>query len=338
MEGYSNLMTQTLALRTARYIHEVIGIEVDTPRPWERSRTFPYYLQEAFDWREVCILGHPIVLAIDPGERRQPLREVKTKLEKARLLGDQPILYVTSALASYERRQLIDYKLSFVVPGNQLYLPELGIDLREYFRQRAITQDALGPATQAVFITMMLQPQHAAWPTGDLAQQLGYTSMTLSRAVRELSHLEFVEIHGHARGRHLSLAAPPAELWERALPRLRSPVKSHHWTPPHRLPPILDRAPLAGLSALSRATMLSEPRSPVHAVSAATWKAAAEMGLDIYREWRPNAIEWQVWTYPPPPHHNASCVDPLSLTLSLRDERDERVQMALDELREGFPW
>ncbi|MFP5503540.1 MAG: hypothetical protein ACLGIN_13705 [Candidatus Sericytochromatia bacterium] len=331
-------MTQSLALRTARYILEVLGIDVGAPRPWERSRTLPYYLRDAFDWCEISVLGHPVVLAIDLSEGRQPLRDVKTKLDKARTLNDQPILYVTSALASYERRQLVDYKLSFVVPGNQLYIPELGIDLREYFRQRAATQDVVGPATQAVFITMMLQPQHATWPTGNLAQELGYTSMTLSRAVRELSHLELVEIHGHARGRRLSLAAPPAELWERALPWLRSPVKGRHWTSQHRLPPILDGAPLAGLSALSRATMLSEPRSPVHAVSAATWKAAAEMGLDIYREWRPNAIEWQVWTYPPPSHRKASCVDPLSLTLSLRDERDERVQMALDVLREEFPW
>jgi hypothetical protein len=31
-------------------------------------------------------------------------------------------------------------------------------------------------------------------------------------------------------------------------------------------------------------------------------------------------------------------VDPLSLTLSLQDEADERVQLALGELKESFPW
>ncbi len=30
----------------------------------------------------------------------------------------------------------IAQKVPFIVPGNQLYLPDLGLDLREYFRQR----------------------------------------------------------------------------------------------------------------------------------------------------------------------------------------------------------
>ena len=46
------------------------------------------------------------------------------------------MVYVTGALASYERKRLIEQKVPFMVPGNQLYLPDLGIDLREYFRQR----------------------------------------------------------------------------------------------------------------------------------------------------------------------------------------------------------
>jgi hypothetical protein len=31
-------------------------------------------------------------------------------------------------------------------------------------------------------------------------------------------------------------------------------------------------------------------------------------------------------------------VDPLSLTLSLRDDSDDRIQLALDELRTHYPW
>ena len=35
---------------------------------------------------------------------------------------------------------------------------------------------------------------------------------------------------------------------------------------------------------------------------------------------------------------NCRTVDPLSLTLSLQHESDERVQMALNEFRKQFPW
>jgi hypothetical protein len=35
---------------------------------------------------------------------------------------------------------------------------------------------------------------------------------------------------------------------------------------------------------------------------------------------------------------DSDTVDPLSLTLSLQDNQDERVQRALDELKGRFPW
>jgi hypothetical protein len=31
-------------------------------------------------------------------------------------------------------------------------------------------------------------------------------------------------------------------------------------------------------------------------------------------------------------------VDPLSLTLNLQGDSDERIQLALDELKDQFPW
>jgi hypothetical protein len=64
-----------------------------------------------------------------------------------------PVVYVTGTLASYERKRLIEHKVAFLVPGNQLYLPDLGIDLREYFRRPPAAADtALSPATQAMLI------------------------------------------------------------------------------------------------------------------------------------------------------------------------------------------
>lgn len=75
-------------------------------------------------------------------------------------MAEHPTIYVTDALASYERKRLIEQKVPFIVPGNQLYLPELGIDLREYFRQRAGSAESpLSPSAQALLITALLRPQ-----------------------------------------------------------------------------------------------------------------------------------------------------------------------------------
>lgn len=55
---------------------------------------------------------------------------------------------------------------------------------------------------------------------------------------------------------------------------------------------------------------------------------------DIFFEPREIAdgIAVQVWRYEPCMRAKEKTVDPLSLWLSLRDIRDDRIQMALDEL------
>ena len=156
------------------------------------------------------------------------------------------------ALASYERKRLIEQKVPFLVPGNQLYLPDLGINLREYFRKPPVAPDtALSPATQAMLIIVLLRkPWRAEWQPAEVVNELGYTAMTLSLAVKELTGA----------------------------------------------------------------------------------------GIETLPEPLPGACEWELWHYDSALIHESETVDPLSLTLSLQGSTDERVQLALDELKGRFPW
>ena len=52
----------------------------------------------------------------------------------------------------------------------------------------------------------------------------------------------------------------------------------------------------------------------------------------------PGACEWELWHYDPALIPGSETVDPLSLTLSLQGNTDERVQLALDGLKGRFPW
>jgi hypothetical protein len=69
------------------------------------------------------------------------------------------------------------------------HLPDLGIDPREYMRKRPNSAEgALSPSAQAMSITALLRPRwEAEWHPAATAARLGYTSMTLWRAVRELT-------------------------------------------------------------------------------------------------------------------------------------------------------
>ncbi|MBI1907095.1 MAG: hypothetical protein HYS20_12810 [Rhodocyclales bacterium] len=330
-----------LALATAvrHYLQEVLGIPTPSVKPWRRENELPYFLRDTFQFGEIELLGHSIVLAMARAGQKQSLGEVRTRVDKVTALAGQPAVYVTDALASYERRRLIEQKIPFIVPGNQLYLPDLGLDLREYFRQRSPTAESvLSPSAQAMLITALLhQPWQAEWQPSRFAVALGYTPMTVSRVVRELTAAGLAAAYTVGRSRWLRMEQPPRQTWERVKPVLRTPVKRTVWVPGED--PIGGRlGKLAGLSALAHHSMLTEPRWPVYALSATEWKAATDAGLQVLPEPVAGAREWQVWSYSPSLLPGAATVDPLSLILSLQDNADDRIQLALDELQGHLPW
>lgn len=321
-----------------QYLHDSLGLTSEV-RPWPGADKLPYFLQDAFETRELVLLGHQVLLANHRRARKEGLAEVRAQLDKLRAAARVPVIYVTDALASYERKRLVEQQVPFLVPGNQLYLPDLGIDLREYFRQaRKAPSVALSPATQALLIAALLhKPWRAEWKPAEIVENLGYTPMTLSRAVRELTSSGVVKLERRGRDRHLLTDRGPQEVWEQAKPLLRSPVKRTGWVrpTPKWMPP---KVRVAGMSALAQLSLLAEPRIPVHAVSAAQWKSATKAGVEILREPAEGCCEWQLWNYSPELLPNSRIVDPLSLTLSLQHETDDRVQLALDDLGKQFPW
>jgi hypothetical protein len=120
------------------------------------------------------------------------------------------------------------------------------------------------------------------------------------------------------------------------LDRLTSPVKKTRWvrwkTPGY---PAL----LAGISALSRRTMLADDRLQTYAFGPSMLESFLEQGILIgCRDADEATAKMEVWSYEPKILGDNEAVDPLSLYLSLRHHADERVQQQLEQMLEDFPW
>lgn len=324
-----------LNVEIERYLMDTLGLKVSIA-PWPEASELPFYLQDAYEFAAMEVLGHIYVLLM-ARDTEQGASELRKRLDKLAELTGATGVFVAQAMNSYQRKRLITQHVPFIVPGNQLYLPDLGLDLREYFRTRQLpSEKGMTPATQALLISALLNPWRTEVHPAELGERLGYTPMTLSRAVKELMAAGLAEAVDRGRERWLRFSGGPRDTWNRALPLLRSPVGKRLWLWPE--PGLVEQARLAGESALAEKSLLNEPAAREIALSAEQWKLMQQKGIQLLPRKEPGAVMVQVWRYSPEIIEGDRLVDPLSLTLSLQDVHDERVRQAMDDLQEQLPW
>jgi hypothetical protein len=136
-----------------------------------------------------------------------------------------------------------------------------------------------------------------------------------------------------SRCRELKFQGTGRQLWEKALPLLVSPVSRIVGLEelPKELPVVE-----AGLTALASKTMLDAGAQRTFAVNEKPYRKE----IDSLREIPAYdaRILLECWKYDPELPGTRGGVDALSLYLAMREDGDERIQMALEELLGGFQW
>jgi hypothetical protein len=100
----------------------------------------------------------------------------------------------------------------------------------------------------------------------------------------------------------------------------------------------VEDARFAGESALAQSSMLNDPQQPVIAITSEAAQQARREGIFFEPRELADAVAVQVWRYIPNMLAKEKIVDPLSLWLSLKDNLDDRIQMALDDIEGNFLW
>jgi hypothetical protein len=160
--------------------------------------------------------------------------------------------------------------------------------------------------------------------------------MTMSRAFDELENVGVGEHSVKGKERYLHFQQSARDLWEQTLPFMRSPARK-------KLNILIEEkahpAIRAGLSALAHYSMLAEPRNPVFAFGSDEWKTwNRRHAITELTAPEPGSWEIELWGYSPEQFATEGFVDRLSLYLSLKDNNDERVEAALEEMMEKIQW
>ncbi|OHB76535.1 MAG: hypothetical protein A2Z34_01430 [Planctomycetes bacterium RBG_16_59_8] len=324
-----------LVRQLERYLREALGIPV-TALPWAEGGGLPQYLRDGYRFFRMDVLGTECLLMADAGEEEQSPAVIGKQMDQVRSRRRVQAVYVRRAVTSYNRKRLIERKVPFIVPGNQMYLPMLGIDLRERFQRLREKRPVFAPSTQVFILHLLWRNETGTVTPSAMAQRLGYSAMTMTRAFDELERAGIGEHSVLGKERQIRFAETGKSLWEKALPYLKSPAGKRLYVAESIK---MGKGCLAGQSAIARYTPLAEPKIPVFAFSADEWKARLRRDKILQLTFpEPGGAEIELWKYSPARFAHEGKADRLSLYLSLKESPDERIQSALDTLLGGMKW
>jgi len=322
---------EQIATSLKRYLKDTLDIDA-RPKRWTGAETLPLFLSNAYAFFEVRILGTVCLAMATKGKVEQTPATIRKHMLQVRKKWQDEVVYVQQKVTAYNRKRLIQHKIPFVVPLNQMYLPFLGIDLREHFKNLREKEASFSPSTQAVVLYYLSHGDQLRLTPRTLARALGYSTMTMTRALDELDGVGLGTVAMEGRERVLRFNRDRKQVWETAFERMRSPVKKRLWVTAPSIKPLGVKA---GLTALAYYSNLAEPANAVMALAGKQWKkvhtATDVTILDIAE---PNACELEVWSYSPVLFAKKGVVDRFSLYLSMREDDDERVQAALEGMME----
>lgn len=332
------------------YLVSILGedaVSSATEGEWLNADKLPLFLKNDYGYRPIELFGHPCLLMSAHDEEQTPAG-IRKHWEVVSRAFNGDVIYLTQAVAAYDRKRLIEQRVPFLVPGNQLFLPMLGIDLRERFKAlRQKSQAAMSASAQAIALREILQGDCSGVPAYRLADLLGYSQMTISRAVKELVDCQLVEVNKNGRTKSPFFLKKGKALWDDVRTLLRNPVRK-------RVGLVFPGDPyfprrLSGLSALAHYSDLAEQGVRCFALTSSEFKSLTAMAdvevLNTDPSWKPilfpkqghQVIAVEVWAYDPGVVSvNPTVVDPLSLWLSFEASKhtNERVYAARERLLE----
>jgi len=336
LERAHPLSGDAFAAAIERYLGETLHDEIRV-REIDKAIGTPIFLERAYAFLEARIVGRQCLLIAARNNVATPADIAKHVSRVRSVAVDALVIFAAPALSAHDRSRLIARGVAFVVPGNQLYIPDLAMDLREHFRApKPRIAKGLSPAAQSVFFHHMLRPGTFPRTPSALAKRLRYSPMSVGRAFDDLVAVGLATTEKRGKERHIHFDEDRRELMETARPLLRSPVRSvRHIRARY---PVDDSLKLAGETALAKRTDLTPPRTETFAVAASHWKAIAGTPGVIEVEEFEDIFAVETWSYDPAGLSDGPVVDPLSLFAQFHDNRDERISMAAEGLLETLSW
>lgn len=320
------------------YIRRVTGEEIDIYQPSDQILSeLPLYIKHTYTFYYTSIQNHQILLLSVKDEEMLNFQQLKNQINIVNnLFGDRIAVLLLKRLSSSRRKKLIDKKINFVVPGKQLFIPQIMIELRESFHSSDISKDKLLPSAQLILLSHFLNrnAEIGHYNFKQLSEKFQYSSMAISKAASNLKELGLCDIQG-GREKYVRFDRNLHELWEKAFPFLVNPIYKKVY---------IDNKPesnyflFSNESALPKYSNMAESRQIYLAVDRNIYYGLTKQNEFVNSNDYEGNYCIEVWKYNPIILANDNYIDPLSLYLSLKDVNDERIESELNGILKDYIW
>jgi len=322
-----------------KYIQEALGQNI-SPKIFTKEQygRFPFYISSLYQLYNAKLFDRELVFAKLLNDNIESINQIETHF---RLMSNdiaENIVLLVYNIEAFKRKRLIEKGINFIIPGKQIYLPALLVDLKESYTGYKAKKNILTPSAQCILIHQILHRDEnfEKKPLKEIAKMFNYSGTAISKAADNLKHIGLCTIQG-TKEKFIHFNGEISELWKNALPLMESPIHKRVYV--DEIPPKVYLKSYT--SALPEYTDMNPSKQEYYAIE----KNLFFTYLKENRLVNLNDFEGQycleVWKYDPVLLINnteMNVVDPLSLYLSLKDNKDERIEAALEQIINKFIW
>ena len=321
-----------MILKTKRYLEGSLDVRAEI-HPTDLSSQLPHFYAEYYRFYDLDLNNVGYLLC--EGRELLLAKQIRTHLADLENRVGKQAVYLNTEINANLRRSLVKNRVPFIIPENHIYLPKLGIVFNESYRITSKPRKRLTTLAQIILIRAILNHEYHTVTASGYANNIEYSVMSISRAFTNLLEHGLVSREEHWKEKRYSWVYQGRELWDKALPLLINPVRRSIWINDNGHLPYC----LAGISALSRYSLINEDDFKTYATISSIAKDNSDI-VETGHDRRPAdySTKLQIWKYDPKLISSKDCVDRLSLYLSLKDSKDERILMSLDEMMEAIKW
>lgn len=324
-----------MVLAVESYLKKNIDDNVSI-KPWEEKNMLPVFIRNTYGFYLMTILNTQCLLT-ETMDEAPGVDVIKKHIKRIEGLTKLNVVLYYKDITRYRRKSLIKNQIPFIIENGQVFLPFAVLDIKNTSHYTANTSITFSPATQKAYL-YFLYNKDLKVNTTEFAKKIEVAVMTSSRVLNDLYDAKLLsyEIGGKTgRSKEYQRISDP-EYFIKGRDLIRSSIKEIIY-----VRDIPTNTLVAGMEALSKLSMINPPGYPVRAIGYEQFEEIENEteiveNKDIIKDER--LVELQIWEYDPRLYSNKKHVDVMSLYASLKEEKDERVEQALEDVLRGEKW